>query len=875
MQSKINRKGKIMSSKKIRLIAMIGAAGLLFGSGTAAVKAEGEEIQITVQPESQEYSYPDPVSFHVEVNHPEKIVSYQWYMTDNAHIFQLDGTSAKTDTLERPSTDYTEGALYYWCEMADEDGNIIKSDQAELVCDNYDERFPLLYISDYAVLAGDTIDLAEYGLGSGKISLASDGSEVTLDHVNMTNLETSVYDGAFRPTPGLMMMDRSCANDEYHIRMVGDCVIDNRWYAEDVNSGGVTLNTYVAAAYHEKYPAIILEGDPLTLRGGLNTYYSDTDLIIDTDVTFEAVDNHICESVYAGNIRINSGRTVTINTTGEGIEAIGNLVIEDGAAVIANMAPAHNPGRPTSYGTLMADDDLYIGKANVEINVAVDPEEYLPTESLLVAFNGLWAQGTATLSGSTVAIKMYAPEAAGLYALNLNALRGPWNGSLHLTDGAAVNVNMATDAAADPTVAFYGGDVTIDGGASLTASLRGIGNAYGIYCNNGTLTVNDGILDVTVDSLEAYDSQRDCVGVRAANINIDLKDSKNLVHINSISGLSMIAGCDGTLTGSEEYVEGYEPEKFIISEDTLIRQPANGEINRFTYRIPRQVPVEIIYDKDTGEPVHEVLLTGAKSSIDFSSDYYEIVYGKQMVLIPHTDAEGQITFTSSDDSIVSCENGGNLLHANGVGTAVITATAEDGSTGSCTVRVLFTDVADSQKYFFNPVYWAFDKKITVGHGGAGKFSPDAPCTREQIVTFLWRLMGEPEPQGESNFTDVAEDAWYYAPITWASENGITVGLNDGTGRFGVGQACTREQCVTFLHRAAGKPEVTEHQEFTDVEEGRYYYDAISWAASNQITVGLNDGTGRFGVGQKCTRAMIVTFLSRYNDTLAPAVVSQK
>ncbi|MDO4416639.1 MAG: S-layer homology domain-containing protein, partial [Erysipelotrichaceae bacterium] len=192
----------------------------------------------------------------------------------------------------------------------------------------------------------------------------------------------------------------------------------------------------------------------------------------------------------------------------------------------------------------------------------------------------------------------------------------------------------------------------------------------------------------------------------------------------------------------------------------------------------------------------------------------------------------------------------------------ITATTVNGLTDTCEIRVLFTDVASGDQYFFEPVYWAVDNGITVGAGGPGKFSPYADCTREQFVTFLWRAAGEPEPSEGCTFTDVSSNAWYYKSISWAYENGITTGLNDGTGRFGVGQACTREQCVTFIHRYEDKPAASRDYGFTDVEAGRYYYDAINWAAENGITVGLNDGTGRFGVGQKCRRGMLVTFLYR-------------
>ncbi|MDO4413851.1 MAG: BspA family leucine-rich repeat surface protein [Erysipelotrichaceae bacterium] len=204
------------------------------------------------------------------------------------------------------------------------------------------------------------------------------------------------------------------------------------------------------------------------------------------------------------------------------------------------------------------------------------------------------------------------------------------------------------------------------------------------------------------------------------------------------------------------------------------------------------------------------------------------------------------------------------IYARKAGRTTVTASTEDGGySKSFDIIVGFRDVSNPESYYYEPVYWAYSHEITVGAGGAGRFSPNAVCTREQIVTFLWRLMNTPWPENKVSFTDVAEDSWYEDSISWAAENNITVGLNDGTGRFGIGRPCTREQCVTFLYRAAGEPEVTTHQEFTDVEEGRYYYDAISWAAENGITVGLNDGTGRFGVGQKCTRAMIVTFLYRY------------
>ena len=244
---------------------------------------------------------------------------------------------------------------------------------------------------------------------------------------------------------------------------------------------------------------------------------------------------------------------------------------------------------------------------------------------------------------------------------------------------------------------------------------------------------------------------------------------------------------------------------------------------------------------------------------------YDQQYRLNKTLSP-ANSDAKIYWISSDNEVASVDSEGKVT-AHRAGTAVIRGYTLYGQGDACSVTVLFSDVSDTSRYFFNPVYWAADQGITVGHGGRGRFSPDATCTREQIVTFLWRLMGEPDPVVCQSFTDVKPTDWYFKPISWAAENGITVGLNDGTGRFGVGQPCTREQCVTFLYRAAGEPgyDGSVLYWFRDVYSGKYYTVPVRWAAEKGITRGLNDGTNRFGIGQACTRAMIVTFLKRYAD----------
>lgn len=170
---------------------------------------------------------------------------------------------------------------------------------------------------------------------------------------------------------------------------------------------------------------------------------------------------------------------------------------------------------------------------------------------------------------------------------------------------------------------------------------------------------------------------------------------------------------------------------------------------------------------------------------------------------------------------------------------------------------LFSDVAEDA-FYYDAVSWAVAHEITNGTGD-GKFSPDEDCTREQVVTFLWRALGEPEPGiAESPFTDVAEDAYYYKPVLWAYENGITLGVSDTL--FGVGKPCTREQVVTFLWRTSGQPEGAEAPSFSDVADGEWYEGAVKWAAAGGVTVGV--GGSLFGIGRSCSRGQTVTFLFR-------------
>ena len=169
----------------------------------------------------------------------------------------------------------------------------------------------------------------------------------------------------------------------------------------------------------------------------------------------------------------------------------------------------------------------------------------------------------------------------------------------------------------------------------------------------------------------------------------------------------------------------------------------------------------------------------------------------------------------------------------------------------------FVDVAE-QRYYYDAVLWAVGHNITAGTD-ATHFSPNDTCTRAQVVAFLWRAAGNPEPKTTSNpFVDVPANSYYYKAVLWAVENGIVYGTD--TTHFSPKAPCTRAQVVCFLYRYQNSPSHGTGNPFVDVIGGKYYYDAVLWAAENGIVYGTD--TTHFSPNDSCTRGQVVCFLYR-------------
>ncbi len=244
------------------------------------------------------------------------------------------------------------------------------------------------------------------------------------------------------------------------------------------------------------------------------------------------------------------------------------------------------------------------------------------------------------------------------------------------------------------------------------------------------------------------------------------------------------------------------------------------------------------------------------------------------VFTPADTTQRDVIWTSSDRTIATVDENGRVRGlAEGKVTITVTSVKDASITASCTVTVTrnyldeiiaaaeddalpFDDVS-SRDYYYDAVEWAVEQEITSGTSRR-TFSPDAACTRAQVVTFLWRAVGCPQPSSGANpFTDVHAGDYFYEAVLWAVENGITTGTSAST--FSPNATVTRAQVVTFLWRANGQP-TAGNSGFADVSADKYYDTAVAWAVSQRITTGT--GANTFSPDAACTRAQIVTFLYR-------------
>ena len=336
---------------------------------------------------------------------------------------------------------------------------------------------------------------------------------------------------------------------------------------------------------------------------------------------------------------------------------------------------------------------------------------------------------------------------------------------------------------------------------------------------------------------------------------------------------------DQTYTGSalEPAVKVTKNGEVISDTEYSVKYSANTNVGTATATVK-------VGDTVIGTATFNIVK--AKPTVSITAEPASLVGGGKVTLtVTGVPEEGNVTVTCDNGITVDSENGTySAVLPNRTVSYTFTANYDESTnytatSAKCEVSVTrrysssttvtpeptpeptpeetvkFSDVSTSA-YYYDAVKWAVENGVTDGVS-ATLFAPYESCTRAQIVTFLWRAAGSPEPKTMSSFADVPASAYYAKAVAWAVENGITNGMTETT--FAPNAACTRGQSVTFLHRALGK-KVESSASFTDVKSDAFYADAINWAVANNVTNGTSATT--FSPYASCTRAQIVTFLYR-------------
>ena len=413
------------------------------------------------------------------------------------------------------------------------------------------------------------------------------------------------------------------------------------------------------------------------------------------------------------------------------------------------------------------------------------------------------------------------------------------------------------------------GEYTITGTADAGSEILYGENGRTQAAGDGSFAIHDKLEDERETNASLYLRAKDSAGnLSAQQLALITRQTRYVVTVNGSSYDAQNSGAGSYAAGSDVTVRagsrsGYTFNGWTSGSNVVFDDPNAAET---TFTMPEgSVTVTANWSRDGGS---------SSSGRDDSDPSYAVGIPDKMVngsvsVSPKNASQGdRVTVTVKPDegyeldSLKVFDKNGKELELTDKGDGRFTFIMP---AGKVEVKAAFTEEVkispfrdvSTDAYYYEAVKWAQKKGITGGIGD-GLFGPNQPCTRAQIVTFLWRAAGSPEPKGTAaGMTDVAAGSYYEKAVAWAIENGITTGTADG--RFAPDATCTRAQGMTFLFRAS-KASADGAPAFGDVAADAYYAEAVKWATDNGITNGTTSST--FSPGSGCTRAQIVTFLWR-------------
>ena len=651
---------------------------------------------------------------------------------------------------------------------------------------------------------------------------------------------------------------------------------------DKVNDGGtiILLSDYTSTALSFDKNVTIKSDD-----GGKYTVNATYTYIKDNvTATFESVDAQNLTFYKWDNTSHGSGNVVFKNCTGSGIEIADN--------VISNVTLENSQlgGRFGAQGILTLKNATINGSFSTKDFVAKGKNIYVPEDNRSKVSR---IEGTAMIANA-VEIQLSAPDATTPYqerkliettadASNFTVSspyqlkkQTEYNGTYIYAFIPVTSVTLAPETLSIEEGKTAGLTATISPANATTqqhswASENGkIAKAYGETLNTAKVTaigVGKTTITYTIGGKEASCE----VTVTPRTISVES------ITLNKTQ-LSLVKGATETLAATVLPTTATDKAVTWKSSDTAVATVENGVVTAVAAGNATITATAggktAICAVTVTNPSNSSSGGGGSSTPRYAVTVPDKTENGSLSVTPQNAKRGSsVTITATPDKgcevdeIVAKDANGNklTLKDNGDGTYTFTmpaskvtvtaAFAEKKADEPVAPEKLFADVS-ADDYYYEAVKWASENGVT---GGIGEnlFGAKLPCTRAQIVTFLWRAAGSPEPKGMSGFVDVSADAYYAKAVAWAVEQGIVSGTSATT--FSPDAVCTRAQSVAFLYRAFGE-KVNKAAGFSDVSADAYYADAVAWAVENGVASGI--GGGLFAPDQDCARGQIVAFLYR-------------
>ena len=587
-------------------------------------------VNITEQPEDLEVDFPDSASFHVGVDHPENVKSYRWELRvkddggGKDAVYQLNGSSAKTDTLTLPATEHDLHPYHFRCYITDVDGNVITSEEAVMTIRNPDEDKMVLYVGEYAAEPGETLDLSEINYGSGTITYDEDKFNVEFNKVRFENSHPT-FDQSYGASTGILLSTSGTPAEfgEYYMHFNGGCEINNTFFDHENNTGGIALNGYFGCGNTGNTPSLVITGDsPVTFVGGTYAVYADGDVVIDNDIVIRRDSLNYNNGIRGHNILFYNDVAAELNCVGTALETKnGDIRLYRGAEVkIDTIAPHISKGHTATSAVLANGGGIYLTGAVLDIKDMGVAETVVPYHRYIANMNGIKLDGNMSISDSTVNIDLDCEDAEESFASNFNGIMGTENASLVLTKGSEMNIRIDDEKIFGACGISLERRLIAESGSSVKVDVSSDGRATGIWMESA-LNIEDSTVDVRTTSASSEEGL-ESRGIICDTANIALNDSAHYVHSLAEGGggqgteIAYIAGDAGFSYEKAGYDPDFVSKLTKLSGRAEITIPEKHQISGYNYKVDSwYMGSEALYDISTKEatakPAKEMMIKAA------------------------------------------------------------------------------------------------------------------------------------------------------------------------------------------------------------------------------------------------------------------------